>query len=127
MLFDNLGFRYYEAVRDYPRYKLATKSFSKFREEVTEALQTAEKKQRLSVVASTRKLDEGIYKYLYMGFDAEDAEHLVLAIDLLHAKYLITKDHDFTSRKDDLKRKNLTVILPSEMLKELGSGSEKSG
>ncbi len=36
-----------------------------------------------------------------MGFDAADAEHLILAIDLLHAEYFITKDRNFTDRKKD--------------------------
>jgi len=119
MLFDNLSFRYYEAVRGYSRYKLARKRFTQLKTELMGTLNAAEEKKRLSIVSSTGRLERKIHKYLYMGFDAEDAQHLILAIDLLHAEYLVTKDRDFTDQKETLEKEQITVILPSEMLQHL--------
>lgn len=119
MLFDNLSFRYYEVVLDYPRYKVAKKSFTRLKAELIDTLYAAEKKKRLSIVASRKEMAQNIHKYLYMGFDAVDAEHLVLAIDLLHAERFVTRDRDFIDRKDELEKKKITITLPSEMLKEL--------
>ena len=54
-----------------------------------------------------------------MGFDAVDAEHLVMAIDEIHAQILVTKDRDFHDRQGELKRYNIEALYPSEKITAL--------
>jgi predicted nuclease of predicted toxin-antitoxin system len=58
--------------------------------------------------------------YIYMGFDALDAEHLVLAIDELGADTLVTKDRDFHERKKELKKRfKIEMLQPSLTISSL--------
>jgi len=113
MLFDNLSLRYFEAVRDYPRYKMPRRAFSETKQLFLERLRQAEKRNRLAIV-NTHTKAEASHKYLYMGFDAVDAEHLAIAIDLIHANVLVTKDRDFHDRKTELRKFGIDTQHPSD-------------
>jgi hypothetical protein len=119
MLLDNLSLRYFEAVRDYRRYKMPERDFSMAKQWFLAQLEQARERKRLTLV-SRRKKPEAIHKYLYMGFDAVDAQHLVEAIDEFRADILVTKDRDFHDRKKEIKKKHhIDILHPSETILRL--------
>jgi predicted nucleic acid-binding protein len=82
-------------------------------------LKQAEKRQRLTTLTRRRRL-QAIHKYLYMGFDAADAQHLVDAIDELQSDILVTKDRDFHDRRNELKKNHhIDILHPSETIIKL--------
>lgn len=117
MIFDNLSFRYYESVRQYSRYKLPKSAFRQLKRDLTETFQKAQDKKRLTVVSHGSSALN--HDYLYMGFDARDAEHLSIAIDQLSADIIISKDRDFRDHRSDLKKLGLEVFYPSELKRQL--------
>ncbi len=118
MLFDNLSFRYYESVREYQRYKLPKTSFRRLKRELTIAFQKAQDKRRLFIVSSGG-ISTSFYDYLYMGFDARDAEHMTVAVDQLNVNAIVSKDRDFRNRRSELKKMGIAVFYPSEAMSHL--------
>jgi predicted nucleic acid-binding protein len=117
MIFDNLSFRYYESVRQYSRYRLPKSAFRQLKRDLKEMFQKAQDKKRLTVVSHGSSTP--IHDYLYMGFDARDAEHVSIAIDQLSADVIVSKDRDFRDRRSDLKKLGLEVLYPSELMQRL--------
>lgn len=53
---------------------------------------------RPRITDSTSQL-EAVNEYIYLGFDALDAEHLAIATHQLKADVFVTKDRDFHERE----------------------------
>jgi hypothetical protein len=113
MLFDNLSLKYYEVVREYPRYKLTDRAFWQVASDVYQTLDDAQKRKRITV-----RPEDYFYisKFLNMGFDAVDAKHLIVANEELECDIFVTKDRDFHDRRKDLKKLGLSVEYPGETM-----------
>ena len=119
MLFDDLSFHYYDAVRDYRRFKMWKRGFRLVKSDLTSTFLTAEKRKRLFVVSRQPNHSLSVADYLYLGFDATDAEHILIALDELRADAIVTKDRDFHDRKKELKTLGIEPLYPSEAMRRL--------